>query len=136
MLIVMLLRSLDVETHQMYSATFFTFENDPFHKVQLELVCHENHRHVTIHVLKVLIKRKASNENRFLHPSPQVHYFFLLFINSTIVPSNEHLFIFLTTCLRSKILDQKIYILEVFFEYNEWQYVVQICLIFYFFFQL
>ena len=92
MLIVMLLRSLDVETHQMYSATFFTFENDPFHKVQLELVCHENHRHVTIHVLKVLIKRKASNENRFLHPSPQVNYFFQLFVR--LERSSEHLLIF------------------------------------------
>ena len=73
MLIVMLLRSINMESHKMNSSTFFTFENDPFHTVHLELICHENYRHVTNQVLKVFIKRKASNENRFLHPSPQVY---------------------------------------------------------------
>ena len=72
MVIVMLLRSLNVEAHQMTSPTIFTLENDPFHKVHLELVSHENHRHVIRHVLKVYIKRKSSSDNRFLHPSPQV----------------------------------------------------------------
>ena len=73
MIIVMLLRSLNVEAHKMTCPTIFTLESDPFHKVHLELISQKNHRHtITNHLIKVLIKRKKSKENKFLHPSPQV----------------------------------------------------------------
>ena len=73
MIIVMLLRSLNVEAHKMTCPTIFTLESDPFHKVHLELISQKNHRHtITNHLIKVHIKRKKSKENKFLHPSPQV----------------------------------------------------------------
>ena len=76
MLIVTLLQTLnnDIELFQITSPNCFTWEMDRFHKIQMELLNHQNYRNATEHFLRVSIKRKSGElpSGRFMQPSPQV----------------------------------------------------------------